>query len=966
MSATPQEASLVLNSSITNKTSFDVGKVTFYKAVAWFEAEQYQGAFNLFLDCAKKVNLYAPFYLQYLLDPNTKIKIEQTEIQKKEIAHILQFLPMIPKMHRPESWCLASRLIIRLNKVKKDKEKAKKKLLEQLSTLAEYASNAGLALLDYHEYCKNEKSYVEINLIKRLLKHRNIYLLHELQKRNLQTAQTAKEYLMVEKYANLTSIGGALETLISRSYNGQHLGKKTELEQDPAAKLRWQITGAHMGSKDLQLMFASPTPDEEEIFHEESILWLFMAALNDEPQAQLTIAPDLIEGDNPKIPQDIPLAVHFYKKAIGKLKTVPEQLSQHLTLIALAYLHLGEISEKGLTGEPKNDKEALEYYQQAAALDCPLGYKNIGVFYSSGRGGLEKSEAKAVFNFEKGLECTKNTVWQSVMPIDLSSFHYNIAYLYQNTKGNSDLKQDLAKSAQHYKIGATDNIDCLYEYARQRYEGIGVTENKEEGLRLLIKAAEKKQLEAIRYICAEYFSMKSFDPGAYGLSIEKMCDYLLSLQINDSTVESIIGLEYYKTRNYKKALEFAKKGADLQQPGSLVLLAHMYENGIPELNIPKDFKTALNYNEKAAALGSADALSNLGYYFMSGYGCAQDYKKARELLEKALTQQVYLAAYNLSVLYRKGLGVAKDRKKEFEYLKIAEKTNDPEVLNNLGLCYYGGFGTLQDLKLGKAYLAKAASLGYPPAEFSCASILINDCLTKRSFDFESIKQILKWLQSTPKVGIPRANFIYAMIILLTNPDATENVVELLKTAPQQRPYHKSTFALKILLEEQTLSQEKIIFLLTHEVSTQEEVATFFKQFPAKVSPTAAVQKTVLEKKQQTETVPDNTAVVFERLKIKLESFINAHKKNIDIHKFNHLIGKLLTIKGVSGGISHSKSSNIQYSIKLPTQDKTLTFSYHPIHRKNSSQDSDYDPKRRESMQQFVKNIVSELPLAAKK
>lgn len=50
----------------------------------------------------------------------------------------------------------------------------------------------------------------------------------------------------------------------------------------------------------------------------------------------------------------------------------------------------------------------------------------------------------------------------------------------------------------------------------------------------------------------------------------------------------------------------------------------------------KDYQKAVEYYQKAAALGNAMALNNLGMCYEHGYGVTQDYEKAKEYYEKAI------------------------------------------------------------------------------------------------------------------------------------------------------------------------------------------------------------------------------------------------------------------------------------------------------------------------------------------
>ncbi len=68
----------------------------------------------------------------------------------------------------------------------------------------------------------------------------------------------------------------------------------------------------------------------------------------------------------------------------------------------------------------------------------------------------------------------------------------------------------------------------------------------------------------------------------------------------------------------------------------------------------KNYIKAREWYEKAAALGNANAMCNLGVSYERGRGVKQDYVKAREWSEKAAALGHKVAMNNLGNLYRDG------------------------------------------------------------------------------------------------------------------------------------------------------------------------------------------------------------------------------------------------------------------------------------------------------------------------
>src|SRR5712664_4001235 len=90
--------------------------------------------------------------------------------------------------------------------------------------------------------------------------------------------------------------------------------------------------------------------------------------------------------------------------------------------------------------------------------------------------------------------------------------------------------------------------------------------------------------------------------------------------------------------------------------------------------VAQDYAKALEWYEKAADKGNADAMNNIGTLYYNRRGVEQDYAKAREWYEKAAAKDNVVAMYNLGRIYENGQGVAQDYAKARElYEKAADK-----------------------------------------------------------------------------------------------------------------------------------------------------------------------------------------------------------------------------------------------------------------------------------------------------
>jgi len=78
------------------------------------------------------------------------------------------------------------------------------------------------------------------------------------------------------------------------------------------------------------------------------------------------------------------------------------------------------------------------------------------------------------------------------------------------------------------------------------------------------------------------------------------------------------------------------------------------------IDVPKDFKAAAEFFEKAAVVGHKNAQYNLGILYYTGKGVDKNLRKAFSWFQKAAQQGHTLAEFNLGYLYYSGAGVAKN------------------------------------------------------------------------------------------------------------------------------------------------------------------------------------------------------------------------------------------------------------------------------------------------------------------
>lgn len=99
-----------------------------------------------------------------------------------------------------------------------------------------------------------------------------------------------------------------------------------------------------------------------------------------------------------------------------------------------------------------------------------------------------------------------------------------------------------------------------------------------------------------------------------------------------------------------------KKKADQGDAISQNDLGHMYLDGFPDYNIPKDNDKAIYYLSKAAAQNQVNAMTTVGWvYFEGTYGAPIDYEEAIGWNKKASDLGCSIASYNMGLFYYGGL-----------------------------------------------------------------------------------------------------------------------------------------------------------------------------------------------------------------------------------------------------------------------------------------------------------------------
>jgi uncharacterized protein len=103
----------------------------------------------------------------------------------------------------------------------------------------------------------------------------------------------------------------------------------------------------------------------------------------------------------------------------------------------------------------------------------------------------------------------------------------------------------------------------------------------------------------------------------------------------------------------------------------------------------QDFEKKQNYAEAmrwyrlAAAQGVSEAQTDVGFFYMVGWGVAIDYAEGMRWSRKAADQGNEVAQRNIGYMYFKGLGVAPDRAEAVRWFRKAAAQGDEDAIEGL-------------------------------------------------------------------------------------------------------------------------------------------------------------------------------------------------------------------------------------------------------------------------------------------
>jgi TPR repeat protein len=183
------------------------------------------------------------------------------------------------------------------------------------------------------------------------------------------------------------------------------------------------------------------------------------------------------------------------------------------------------------------------------------------------------------------------------------------------------------------------------------------------------------------------------------------------------------------------------------------------------------YATAMRAWRVRAALGDANAQTNVGYLYEQGLSVRQDYAEALKWYRRASEAKQPQALHNLGMLYHHGYGVGKNAREAMRFFEEAAEGGLAESQYMLGLHYHAGDGVRMSPRTALSWFLKAAGQGYAEAQFMAALVM----LSGDAADAPMPKHAYVWAEVARRSGYAPAEEVRQFAELKLDDDEIESL-----------------------------------------------------------------------------------------------------------------------------------------------------------------------------------------------
>lgn len=333
-------------------------------------------------------------------------------------------------------------------------------------------------------------------------------------------------------------------------------------------------------------------------------------------------------------------------------------------------------------------------------LDYDIAYE---LRFEEGKLVGENDLSDAIQEWMDIKECAKKDGKVEIVRNNLKG-SYNFSFGYSNIIMIEGLKAD-KKMDEESDLGA--DLDPVWDWymnkARSKGDKASSDSLKKRDKRMVIKKKLSRKYAEMSNHCIDHYKDGFAHKIAFWLSNRSAVDGdPFGLFTLGFCYMNGIGVE----ENPKKALRCFGKLASKDSVAGCMATAYVYDKEDTELF---NSQLATRYFAKAAFLGNAEAMYELGNNYSIGRGCRKDLAKAKYWLEKAAMNGNDTALYKLALLYDHKLN---DKEDAFGWYLLSAERGNPSAAYHVATLYESGYGTDQNKKEAYEWYVKAASCGH--------------------------------------------------------------------------------------------------------------------------------------------------------------------------------------------------------------------------------------------------------------
>lgn len=182
-------------------------------------------------------------------------------------------------------------------------------------------------------------------------------------------------------------------------------------------------------------------------------------------------------------------------------------------------------------------------------------------------------------------------------------------------------------------------------------------------------------------------------------------------KLDDDMYELIADADIHRAnKNYIEALKLYQKAGTLGNLYAQRWAGQFYLEG---LGIEKNYEKAIQWFRMGAEQNDPISITNVAIMYSEGYGVSKNDEKAIALFKRASNLGHAFASGQLGLAYELGKGVSISYEHAVCYYQLAlsQGSKDSAFMNNLGLCYMDGKGIVRDYKRAEELFRNAISLG---------------------------------------------------------------------------------------------------------------------------------------------------------------------------------------------------------------------------------------------------------------